>query len=326
VDRGRFADAERLLDEASGDALGELRRYLVPLFWHEGRTGDARRLIEEDWEDLDRSGLGGSDRAIEAARLHVVLGAGDLPTEAVRAFLERAARLAPDDDRVWLGRANLAIRLGAADEAARWLEACLRRCPRDVPVWRARLDWALATGRVPEVEEAVAHLPAEAMGPAQAHRIAAWLAARRGDDASERRALEALVAVDPADEAALDRLAELATREGRPDRAEDFRRRKAEIGRALARFQALFRRNQPVRDAEELARLAERLGRPFEARAFLRVALASDPDRADIRDSLAALRPRESPDARPGRTLAEVLAPALAAGDGKTIGHGGRRD
>ena len=49
----------------------------------------------------------------------------------------QAASLAPDDDRVWLGRANLAIRTGAYDEAKRWLDACLKRRPEDVPVWRA---------------------------------------------------------------------------------------------------------------------------------------------------------------------------------------------
>ena len=51
------------------------------------------------------------------------------------------ASLAPDDDRVWLGKANLAIRTGMYDEAERWLAACLGRRPGDAPVWRARLNW-----------------------------------------------------------------------------------------------------------------------------------------------------------------------------------------
>ena len=127
--------------------------------------------------------------------------------------------MAPDDDRVWLGKANLAIRAGSYDEAARWLDACLRRRPEDVPVWRARLDWAVATNRVAEAREAAEHLPAEESTPAQVHRLAAWFAARRGDVESERRALERLIAADPADFAALDRLAELADRDGQPDRA-----------------------------------------------------------------------------------------------------------
>ena len=34
------------------------------------------------------------------------------PVESVREYLDQVGRLAPDDDRIWLGRANLAIRAG----------------------------------------------------------------------------------------------------------------------------------------------------------------------------------------------------------------------
>ena len=138
------------------------------------------RLIEANWEGLDREGRGDSESAIELVRLHVAASLGSSSAEAVREFLDRAQRLCPNDDRVWLGRANLAIRQGELDEAARWLDACLRRSPEDVPVWRARLDWAVATGRVAEAREALEHMPAAESPPAQVHRLAAWFAARRG--------------------------------------------------------------------------------------------------------------------------------------------------
>ena len=76
------------------------------------------------------------------------------PVEAVRAGFELAARQAPNDDRVWLGRANLAIRTAEYDEAEQWLDACLRKRSEDLPVWRARLDWGIATNRIDAVQQA----------------------------------------------------------------------------------------------------------------------------------------------------------------------------
>ncbi|MGP0069621.1 MAG: tetratricopeptide repeat protein [Isosphaeraceae bacterium] len=319
VDQGRLADVERLLTHALEDPRidgFELRQFLAPLYWNEGRTEEARRLIEANWESLNRSGRSGSARAIkiELVRLHVNLSVGMSSVEMVRDFLEHAARSAPDDDRVWLGKANLAIRQGESEGASRWLDACLNRRREDVPIWRTRLDWALASGRVAEVREALEHLPAAESTPARIHRLAAWLAARRGDAASERQALERLIAADPGDGAALDRLAELALRDGQPDRADELRRRKARRDQLGLRYQELFLRNQTVRDAEEMARLAEQLGHSFEARAFWAVAMSVEPAREDLRAALARWERPAAPVAEPGQTLAEVLALELDAG------------
>jgi tetratricopeptide (TPR) repeat protein len=316
VDQGRFADAERLLNDALADpriAPDDLRRYLAPLYLLEGRFEDARRIVEASWEYLDQTGRGDSGDALELARRHIALSIPTTPSEATRALLGRAARLAPQDDRVWLARANLAIRQGAFDEAARWLDACVQRRPDDVPVWRARLNWALATGRVTEVRAALAHLPIEDATPAQVHRLAAWLAACRGDAEAEQRAWERLVTVDPSDDEALDRLAALADQRNQPARAAELHQRKAQLAQIKHRFQILFQRNQPIRDAAELARLAERLGWFFEARAFLTVAVANAPDRADLRDALTQLPQRETPVAPSGRTWADALASELEA-------------
>ena len=208
------------------------------------------------------------------------------PVETVRAVLDRAAELAPDDDRVWLGRANLAIRTGAYDEAERWLDACQRRRPEDVPVWRARLNWGIATNRIDVVQQALTHLPAAESNPAQLHRLNAWLAAHRGDVDTERRELEHLLAGDPADLTALDRLAQLAEKDGQPDEPPSFAARRPKSIGIAARYEKLYERKQPIRDAVEMARLAEQLGRGFEARGFLTLAISEEPDREDLRHDL----------------------------------------
>jgi tetratricopeptide (TPR) repeat protein len=310
IDRGLLADAEQLIKLAQRNAPEHaliLNALLAPIYRREGRFEEAARLIEEEWEGLDWQGRGASENALHLVRLHMDLMWARAQPESPRAYFEQAARVAPDDDRVWLGRANLAIRDGSFDLAARLLEACLRRHPDDVAVWRARLHWALATNQLSTVLKALEHLPADDSTPAQIPRLTAWIARHRGDLESERLALERLIGVDPADLSALTRLAELAEKAGRPGRVAELGRQKSEIERLQARYQKLQARNQSLRDALELARLATRLGLGFEARAFLTIAVAANPRRDDLRDELRRLRPPQAPS---GRTLAEVLSPA----------------
>ena len=301
---GQLAAAEQLIIDASLDPRGDrtaLLVLLVPIYSEQSRVDEAERLIEDRWEYLNASGEGALEPAIKLVRQHIELTFKPPPVETVRASLEQAAKLAPDDDRVWLGRANLSIRTGAVDEAQRWLDACQRRRPDDVPVWRARLSWGIATNRIDVVKNAVAHIPDWESSPARFHRLNAWLAVHQGDVANERRELELLVAADPADVSALGRLAELAELERQPARAADFVRKKADVSRLRARYLKLHDRVQPIRDAAELARLAEQLGRRFEARVFLTIALSEDRARGDLRQDLRRLTERRATSSRKQR-------------------------
>ena len=311
IERGRLADAEALIIRAMGDPRSDgpkLGLFLGLVYSLQGRVDERQRVIEAAWDRLDGAGEGASEQAILLVRLHI-----QIPTlEETRGFLDQAGRSAPDDDRVWLGKARVATRAGSYDEAARWLEACLRKRPEDVAVWHARLDWAMATRRLADVRQSLGHLPAEEAAPGQVPRLIAWLAAYRGDADAERQALERLVEDDPADLAALDRLEAIAEKDGRPDRAAECRRRGAEIGRLRARFDELYKRNQTLRDAAELAGLADRLGRAFEERAFGTIARATESGRRDR--TVRAGRAASGGDTRRG-TLAERLAGELAAAD-----------
>jgi enediyne biosynthesis protein E4 len=323
--RGRQAEAEQLVEQALTDPGidgASLRWFLVPLYWQEGRVEDAERMVEAIWDHLDRSLDSYLDQTMKLVQAHIRLSQGGEPVPGFRkSTLEQAEKTGAADDRIWLARANLAIGQGSFDEAARWLSACRRQRPEDVPVWKAYLAWAMATSRVAEVREALKHVPAAESTPAQVDRLAAWLAAHRGDAESERRALERLVAHAPADFSAWDRLAELASRTGRPEQAAAIHRRKAELDQARDRYQKRYQRNQPLRDAEELARLAEQLGRRFEARVFLTLAIEVEPNRVDLREELARLAHPDAVEATPGRTLADVLAADLDAGAGSaTLG------
>jgi tetratricopeptide (TPR) repeat protein len=310
VERGGYAEAERLIETALKDPAlkgSDLPILLGPIYCQQGRVDEAKRLVEMRWNHLRDHGEGASEKAINLIRHYIELDRKPFPVELVRKALDAAGDRVSDDDRVWLGKARLAIRTRAYDEAAHWLEACASRRPDDVAVWRARLDWAVATNRTPVVQEALKHVPADGASTAQVLRLSAWLAARRGDLAAELRALEQLVGVDPSDGTARDRLIELSLRAGQSARAIELRRQAAEIAELTALYYKRFDRNQPLRDAAEMAAIAARLGREFEAKVFLTLAIAVDPDRDDLKSNLARLDRQTRAPNQTGRSLANVL-------------------
>jgi enediyne biosynthesis protein E4 len=300
---GQLDAAEQFVNSEALDPRNDrtaLLVLLVPMYRALGRIDEAESVIVDRWEHLNASGEGSLEPAIKLVLQHIELTVQPMPVETARAFLEQASKLAPLDDRVWLGQANLAIRTGAHDEAQRWLDACQQRRPLDVPVWRARLRWGISTNRVDVVKEALTYMPAKESNSAESHWWNAWLARHRGNVATERHELELLASADPTDLNALGRLAELAGDLDQPARAARLASQRTEIDRQLASYLKLYERKQPFRDAIELARLAERLGRRFEARAFLTIALSETPAREDLRQQLARLSEKPAASAVPG--------------------------
>ena len=118
------------------------------------------------------------------------------------------------------------------------------------------------------------------------------MAARRGNAAAKRQALEQLVRVDPGNGAAWERLAVLAVEAGRGEDAGRLRRRKAAIDEARQRYKDLYNDNHFAQDSAELARQAEALGRRFEAIGFLTWLTRHEPFNQDARDALARLSAR----------------------------------
>ena len=317
-DHAKCADAETRLERlavGTGASAVEARRRLAELWQWQVRARDIRRLLREGFATLP-------DPPITLRDLWLI-ESEPIPTNGVRAMLDAASKKAPDDDRVWLGRANLAIETGDLPEARRLLLACLEKRPEDSAVWQSWLRLALESRHPEDAWQGLEHLPAGQFDPVEILSLRAWLASAKGDREAERLALEKRVNLAPGDQQALGRLAELAALTGDAGLAEQLRRRKAEADQSRLRYRARILRPRPEESAEELAKLAAFLGRAFDASAWKNIALHKPPatsrlaanhdPKATLAQSLADLDPkRQARSEALGASRSEATAAAFA--------------
>ncbi len=309
LELGRYRFAEECLDRARSaedDVADEAYRLLEWLYWMTGRRDDNRDVVRRRVER----------EADPSLSLRTLWGVehDPYPVDGIRVNLAKANKLAPEDDLVWLGLADLATRSGRFEEAAAWLSRCEAARPDDVHVWRARLDWARAADQPNEALRAAAHLPASSLSQGAILALKAWLAARNGDTSGERKALEELVAVQPLADAALERLADLAAQAGDLKRVSEWRRKKDAVDKSRERYRMLINLQVMAPHAADFARAGEAIGRWYDAKAWWRLAVKQDPSFADEADrALVRLARAEAAALGPvGPTLADVLVPAGA--------------
>jgi enediyne biosynthesis protein E4 len=319
LDQGRFVLAEDVLSSASGQTGSEAdsaRSLFVELLWREGRDNEALTLLENDGAGSIRLIVGSPARMVDRLRSHIQIRLFPAPIARLASLLATAAERAPDDDRVWLARANLAIHTGRLDEAEALIDAGLRRRTKDLALWRARLEWAVAGGHTEPARQALNHLPADEFSVASVEELRAWFAAQRGDTDMQRRALDHALEAEPARINLLERRAELALREGQTELAGSLRGRKASLDHALNRFRDLYVEHQGnlAQVAPAMAELAHTLGSEFEARALGTLALGQRPGDPDLTTRLADWKHLASARATTkGQTLADLLADSVAS-------------
>ena len=308
LQKGKLSIVEESLDRLKnqdgeiGYEAGRLREQLL-LF--SGRSRDIGLWLQRRWNP-DRD-------AVAVLKAHWLLDTQPIPIGPISERLDQMEKDAPDDDRVWLGRADLNTRIGRFDEADALLKRCEERRPNDPDVWRARLEWAFATRNLGEADRALTHLPAESFTLKEVAATRVRLANLEANDEAERKALETLVELDPGDASAWGRLADLSARGGQTDQLSQARKRKDELDRARDEYRRLMGDVAPDNPAHaaELAKFAEQLGRPFEARAWWIVESHRAPQDKSAQDNLARLGtgpfPIQSPTAARGGTVGELL-------------------
>ncbi len=214
-----------------------------------------------------------------------------LPYSGLEGALEKAGKLSPEDERVWLGKGLLAIEAGRWEDARTWLGRCRER-HADAPVLRALVKLGRGSGRPDEALDAARQLRPGELDIGERYSLLAWLHELRGDSQAESAVLERWLRLDPTATIALERLAVLAQRAGQSDRVADWRRRKADVERAIAAYRHLLWRDAPHHGSAEryeLARRAEAAGRRIEARVLYAWTLTADKDHLPGREALARL-------------------------------------
>jgi hypothetical protein len=224
------------------------------------------------------------------------LDRGTVPIESIHAGLDELASAAngAEDDRIWLGRARLALLEGKLDEARSWLERCMAsgqgsEQQTDSALWRAWLDWAAASEQASEVARALDRRAPFALTRAEAWSWRAWLLRHRGDAAGEESALERALELEPGQPQILERLAALAMDRKNAARLRAFRERKAAVDQALLDYDCKLKAIRadsgqaltPAAGFLDMAKLAEAAGRPFDALAWAKLAAGRDPASAE---------------------------------------------
>jgi tetratricopeptide (TPR) repeat protein len=257
---------------------------LVRLVRLEGRYDEARAWI--------RAAFDRADEPVGLLRQLWLLDRGVVPIDGVRANLQQWLTRSPDDDRVWLGLGRVAILEGRLDESEKWLRRALHRRPGDRALLRAWLDWARAAGRPREVERLLSGPLMAELEPGERLVHRAWLARCRGDVEDERLSLECWLEREPQNPVVLERLGTLAAQAGDSSRALALRRRKERVDDALDRYGRRMKAPgefAAVADRVAMARLAELAGRPFDARAWCKLASRIEPGNLEVAVLLARL-------------------------------------
>jgi enediyne biosynthesis protein E4 len=288
---GRWRAAEERLERAlarGGPGLNDVRDRLDQLYRMQARLDDAARLL--------RDGCAAARDPVRVLRALWVTERGTPPFETIQQALDIGGRLNPNEERVWLGRARVAMRTGRLVEAESWLKRCANPSS-DEPVWRAWLDWARAAERPDVARHALQVIGPQRLGMVDRLSWRAWFAQRSSDVAAERRVLETWLALEPRNPLLLNRLATLATAAAEGEHAAAWRAAKAEVDRAIDAYNQRMTDTDAVSSASErlaLGRLAEAIGRTFDANAWYVLALQADPGNAEAHAARSRLEIAES--------------------------------
>ena len=116
-----------------------------------------------------------------------------------------------------------------------------------------------------------------------------------------------LVRREPGRTEAMARLAELLQQAGDAAGAVELRRRKADLDAALDRYIRLYKEDRYPENLAELAGLADRLGRRFEARGFRALARLRDPSNPSEGSAPTRLDDAAAPEPPASASLADVI-------------------
>ncbi|MFO0908028.1 MAG: FG-GAP-like repeat-containing protein [Isosphaeraceae bacterium] len=291
LDLGHWRRAEEILTravsrEASNKVLYPVRQALNRIYRMQSRFADAASVLRDAWSE--------EPDPVAALRQIWQLDRGTPPYQTITQALDIGAKLDPDDDRILLGRARVALGEGRLDTAVELLTKCGVPPSRpDAAVWRAWLDYADATGEGEHATRALRSLGTQ-LSPIERLTWRVWFADRMNDLDLEIQTVNSLLTVEPRNPRWLTRSAALATESGDRETAAARRTLKADVDTALDEYTNLLSGNATFPIAAErvkLGKVADRAGRPFDAQAWFDLARRLDPASVDPKLTLLSKPP-----------------------------------
>jgi len=266
INSGQFAEAEsvliKALEFAPDSRRGPILRALARLLRLEGRFDEVSLALIAGWS---------SDP--DPCELLKELWQNDMepvPAEGWKLLLDGADS---NDDRVWLGQAQLALLTGRIEDCRNWLTRCAKRRPEDLAIRRARLGLARESQDADQFWFQAERIPASAQRPEAIAGLRWWLARHGGDPTAEREKLSRLHAIQPTNTRAIERLAVLAIEGKNVAEGRALQQAKAMIDRAQDVIHKLVVRNLDFcSNAEEIAKQCLILRRDFDSRAWSQIA------------------------------------------------------
>ncbi len=291
-DAGRLDEAEaryRGALAAEGPMSTEIRHALMQLMWMEGRLEEARPLIRSNLLANERRHGPNDTRTTAVLRAHLTLDLEVYPIEHVRKRIDAAAAKSPSDRGVALGRAYLAMRSGQSEEARAILAKLAEGSPDDARIAFARFLEGLERGDVQVIDEMRKRFDPDLPQPGIAARAASIVAESRGATDVSERILESCLEANPGEIAVIERLAASYVESGHREKAAALRARRLTLDRDRREYGNRVGIDFRTETAT-MADLAERLGRFFEAGAFVREMLVKTPGDPKLLDRARRLR------------------------------------
>ena len=260
----------------AGARSNEVRHALLQLLWQEGRLDEVRPLVRQNWQQQTRSLGPDASQTIANLRAHLSVDLEVFPVDHVRQKLSAAAAKNPQDIGVLIGLANIMTRSGQTPSANVIMQTLHQTKSDDPRVAHALFLYEMQQNHPERILSLLSKIKMNEMEPAALVQLASLLAARAGRLELQMQLLQNHLKTSPGDIRALEELAEALIQKGDKKAAAELRQKRAELDMARRTYGNLVASDFKA-NAEQMAELAARQGRWFEAIGFASIAARQEP-------------------------------------------------
>lgn len=281
--RGRLDEAETVYRKAleiKGSKSNEIRHLLLQLLWLEQRLFESAKLIEANWFEQNKT-IGPADtRAIANLRAHLSIDQEVYPIEHVRDRLSALAEINPKDPGVLLGLSSLYLRTGDSANARKVIDSIIstNNINLNHAINIIRIQIALNENNMKDMREILADSSSEPLPPDLSIKVASGLLKESQEFDKLVTLLRNYLNLYPSDVMAIEELAELLFSNGSISEATELRISRKAIDQTLRDYSHLIGSDFQS-NALKLAEMSDKLGRWFEAYAFMSLNASLNPEK-----------------------------------------------